>query len=109
MCARLRDASGDNLFTEFLSRNYKLAPLEPRHRAMLDYVVKVLTDAENIDDEERTALRNVGFSDETIWSITSTACFYAGANRIAQAIGLRPLPEYLEMNRSEGKSARTPH
>ena len=97
--ARLREASGENLFTELLSRNYKLASLEPRHRAMLDYVVKVLTDAESIDDEDRRTLRDAGFSDETIWSITSTACFYAGANRIAQAIGLRPLPEYLEMNR----------
>ena len=41
-----------------------------------------------------------GFDDETIWSITSTACFSAGANRMAQSIGLKPAPEYLDMYRT---------
>ena len=97
--AVLRGETGDAMFAETLSRDYRNADLEQRHRIMLDYVVKVLTEAEAIDEDDRHALRQVGFDDETIWTITSTACFYASANRMAQAIGLKPAPEYLTMNR----------
>ena len=93
----------DALFTEYLSRNYKLAELSPRHRAMLDFVVLVLTDAEHIEDPHRQALREVGFDDEAIFSIISTAAFYAGANRVAQASGLKPAAQYLEMYREPAK------
>lgn len=98
--ALMRELTGDALFTEYLSRNYRLANLSPRHRAMLDFTVKVLTDAEAIEDPDRQLLRDAGFDDEAIWSIITTAAFYAGANRIAQAIGLKPAAEYLEMYRS---------
>jgi len=97
--ALLRSETHDALFTEYLSRNYKLAELSTRHRAMLDFAVLVLTDAENIEDQHRQALRDVGFDDEAIFSIISTAAFYAGANRVAQAVGLKPAPQYLEMYR----------
>ena len=98
--ALVREKTGDPMFAEYLSRNYRVADLSPRHRTMLDYVVKVSSDAESIDDDDRDALRAAGFSDETIWNITSTACFYAGANRMAQAIGLKPAPQYLDMYRT---------
>jgi uncharacterized peroxidase-related enzyme len=104
--ALMRAESGDPLFAEYLSRNYKLADLSPRHRAMLDFVVKVLRDAEAIEDADRDALRAVGFDDEQIWMIISTASFYAGANRIAQASGLRPAPQYLDMYREQAPAAR---
>ena len=97
--AQLRGESGDALLTEYLGRNYRLAELSPRHRAMLDFVVKVSTDAEAIDTRDHDALREVGFDDEAIWSIASTTAFYAGANRLAQAAGLRVTPEYLSMHR----------
>ena len=103
--ALMREVSGDALFTEYLSRNYRLAELTPRHRAMLDFVVLVLTDAEHIEDKDRQVLRDAGFDDEAIFSIISTAAFYAGANRIAQAAGLKPAAQYLEMYR-EAKPAR---
>ncbi|MGH8598981.1 MAG: peroxidase-related enzyme, partial [Gammaproteobacteria bacterium] len=97
--ALMRGETGDPLFAEYLSRNYQMAALSARHRAMLDFVVKVLTEAEHITDEDRQRLRDAGFDDEAIWMIISTAGFYAGANRIAQATGLRPAPQYLDMYR----------
>ena len=97
--ALMRGETGDALFAEYLSRNYKLAELAPRHRAMLDFAVLVLTDAENIEEQHRQTLREVGFDDEAIFSIISTAAFYAGANRVAQAAGLKPAAQYLEMYR----------
>ena len=53
--ALMRGESGDPMFAEHLSRNYKLADLSPRHLAMLDFVVKVLKDAEHIDHDDRQA------------------------------------------------------
>ena len=104
--ALMRRETGDALFAEYLSRNYKLAPLAPRQRAMLDYVVKVQREAEHIDDADRQLLRDAGFDDEAIWSVTSTACFYASANRVAQAVGLKPAPQYLEMYRTPTQARR---
>ncbi len=97
--ARLRGESGDPLWTEYLSRNYKLADLSERHRAMLDFAIKVSRDAESIDAADRQTVRDAGFDDEGIWYIASTAAFYASANRLAQAVGLKITPEYLDMNR----------
>ena len=97
--ARLRGESGDPLMTEYLSRNYKLVDLSDRHRAMLDFAIKVSRDAESITASDRQAVRDVGFDDEGIWYIASTAAFYASANRLAQAVGLKITPEYLDMNR----------
>jgi len=104
--ALLRAETGDALFAEYLSRNYRLAELSPRHRAMLDFTVKVNRDAEEITDEDRQRLRDVGFDDEQIFMICSTAGFYAGANRVAQAVGLRPSARYLEMYREPRQAGR---
>ena len=97
--AKLRGESGDPLMTEYMSRNYKLADLSDRHRVMLDCAIMVSRDAENIAAADRQGLRDVGFDDEAIWYIASTAAFYASANRLAQAVGLKITPEYLDMNR----------
>ncbi|MBI2801379.1 MAG: peroxidase-related enzyme [Gammaproteobacteria bacterium] len=104
--ALMRGETGDALFAEYLSRNYKMAALSTRHRAMLDFAVKVLTQAEHITDEDRQVLRQVGFDDEAIWMIISTAAFYASANRIAQATGLQPASQYLEMYRAPTPTVR---
>ena len=104
--ALLREKTGDPVLAEQLSRNYRIADLSSRDRAMLDYVVKVSTDPESISDKDRDLLRAEGFDDEAIWSITSTACFYAGANRMSQAIGLEPAPEYLDLYR-DSKAGKT--
>lgn len=104
--ALMRAETGDPLFAEYLSRNYRMADLSPRHRAMLDFVVKVNRDAEQITDADRQLLRDAGFDDEAIFMICSTAAFYAGANRLAQAVGLRPSPRYLEMYREPREAGR---
>lgn len=97
--AALRGVSGDPVFAEYIGRNYKLADLSGRQRAMLDFAVMVLTEPESIGDADRDALRAEGFDEEAIWYIASTAAFYAGANRLAAAVGLKITPEYLTMHR----------
>jgi uncharacterized peroxidase-related enzyme len=95
--ALLREETGHALFAEYLSRNYKLAPLSARHRAMLDFVVKISCEAKRIEHDDRDALRAVGFDDEQIWMIISARSFSVGANRIARATGLKPAAAYLDM------------
>ena len=97
--AQLRGLTQDPLFAEYIGRNYRLAQLDERQRAMLDFAYLVLTDPEAIGDAERDRLRAVGFDEEGIWYVASTAAFYAGANRLAVAVGLRITPEYLNLNR----------
>jgi uncharacterized peroxidase-related enzyme len=102
----MREETGDTMFAEQLARNYKIADLSDRHRTMLDFVVKVHKDAEHITDEDRQGLRDVGFSDDAIWMVISTACFYASANRMAQAIGLKPPIQYFNDKRDMSKTAQ---
>ena len=97
--ARLRGLCKDPSFVEYIGRNYRLAKLSSRERAMLDFVVLILEDAESIGDVERNRLRDAGFSDLAIWYVAATASFYAGTNRLAVAAGLEITPQYLTMNR----------
>jgi len=96
----LRGVAKDEQFADTLAADFTQAGLSPRHRAMLDFAVKVNRDAEAITEEDRAGLRAVGFDDEAIFMICSTAAFYAGANRLAQAIGLRPSNRYGSMHRA---------
>jgi uncharacterized peroxidase-related enzyme len=100
--AVLRGMVDDPVFAEYIGRNYRMAGLSPRQRAMLDFVILVHRDPEAIGDAERDRLRALGFDDQAIWYIAATAAFYAGANRLAVASGLKVTPEYLAMNRDRG-------
>lgn len=95
----LRGVVDDDDFADTLAEDFRQADLTPRQRAMLEFAVKVNRDAEHITDADRQALREVGFDDEAIFSICATAGFYAGANRLAQAIGLKPSARYATVNR----------
>lgn len=53
----------------------------------------------SIFNAERDVLRAEGFDEEAIWYVASTAAFYACANRIVAAVGLKITPGYLSMHR----------
>ena len=92
--AAVRQLSGDPVLGELMAMNYRAARLEPRHRAMLDFAVK-LTDAPYaIEEADRARLREAGFSDRDIWDIGATASFFNMSNRMASAVDMRPNPEY---------------
>ena len=66
---------------------------------MLDFAVKLTEDAAKIDESDREALRQAGFSDRDIWDIASTAAFFNMSNRVAAAVDMRPNAEYHAMAR----------
>jgi uncharacterized peroxidase-related enzyme len=95
----VRALSGDPILGEMLVMNYRVARLDPRHRAMLDFAVKVTTASATVEEADRQALRDVGFSDRDIWDIANVTGFFNMTNRVASAIDMRPNDEYHAQNR----------
>ena len=92
--AAVRQLSGDPILGEQLVMNYRTANLSPRQRAMLDFAVLMTNHSHEIEEEDRQALRDVGFSDRDIWDIAAVAGFYNMSNRMASAIDMRPNDQY---------------
>ncbi|AXS42312.1 peroxidase-related enzyme [Breoghania sp. L-A4] len=92
--AAVRQYSGDPELGELMVMNYRVADLEPRRRAMLDFAVKLTEAPHAIVEADRQALRDAGFSDRGIWDIASVAAFFNMSNRVASATDMRPNAEY---------------
>ena len=92
--AAVRGLAGDPVLGELMVMNYRAARLEPRHRAMLDFAVLVTEAPWTVDEEDREALRAVGFSDRDIWDVAAVASFFNMSNRMASAVDMRPNPDY---------------
>ena len=92
--AAVRALSGDPMLGELMVMNYRAARLSKRHRAMLDFAVKLTAEPWAVEDEHREALRKAGFSDRDIWDIAAVAGFFNMSNRIASATDMRPNSVY---------------
>lgn len=92
--AAVRQLSGDPTLGEALVMNYRAASLSPRHRAMLDFAWKLTEAPDRIEDADRAALRQAGFTDEEIWDLGAVASFFNMTNRMASAVAMRPNREY---------------
>ncbi len=92
--AAVREISGDPELGEALVMNYRVADTSPRTRSMLDFAHKLTTASASVEEEDRQALREHGFSDRDIWDIASVAAFFNMTNRVASATGMQPNREY---------------
>ncbi|MCF6431897.1 peroxidase-related enzyme [Leisingera sp. MMG026] len=92
--AAVRQLSGDPALGEMLVMNYRVAPLEARQRAMLDFAARMTTASAEIGETDRQGLRDAGFSDRDIWDIANVAGFFNMSNRVASATAMVPNPEY---------------
>jgi len=92
--AAVRQLSGDPALGEAMVMNYRVAPISERQRAMLDFAVRVTTASATIEEADRQALRDHGFSDRDIWDIANVAGFFNMSNRVASATGMEPNPDY---------------
>jgi uncharacterized peroxidase-related enzyme len=97
--AAVRQLSGDPILGELMVQNYRAADLKPRHRAMLDFAVKLADAPWELAESDREALRGAGFSDRDIWDIAAVASFFNMSNRMASAVDMRPNREYHAMAR----------
>ena len=90
----VRQLSGDPVLAEMLVQNYRAAELGPRHRAMLDFAVKLTEAPSTVEEPDRARLREAGFSDRDVWDVAAVASFFSMSNRMASAVDMRPNREY---------------
>ena len=95
----VRQLSGDAQLGEMMVMDYRVADLDQRQRAMLDFAWKLTIFPHDIGDDDRQGLRDAGFTDQDIFDICDTAAFFNYTNRVAHGIGMMPNPEYHAMNR----------
>jgi uncharacterized peroxidase-related enzyme len=92
--AAVRAFSGTPALGEALVMNYKVANIDARQMAMLDFAVKLTCESSAVVEADRQALRDHAFSDRDIFDITSVAAFFNMTNRVASGIDMRPNEEY---------------
>jgi uncharacterized peroxidase-related enzyme len=92
--AAVRQLSGDPELGELFVMNWRAADLSPRHRAMLGFATKMTKASHEIEEADRQALRDAGFSDRDVWDIAAVASFFNMSNRMASAVDMRPNHEY---------------
>ncbi len=95
----VRKLSGDPELGEMLVMNYRVAELSKRQRAMLDFAWKLTETPSRVEEPDRAALREAGFSEEEIWDIGETVAFYNFSNRMAFTTEMMPNKEYHKLDR----------
>jgi uncharacterized peroxidase-related enzyme len=97
--AILRIRAKNPLIADQIAVNYRKADIMPRQRAMLDFAMKVSTQAQTISEADFTEIAGFGFSDDDIWDIAAIAAFFALSNRMANVTAMRPNDEFYMMGR----------
>ncbi|MDJ0637866.1 MAG: peroxidase-related enzyme [Paracoccaceae bacterium] len=95
----VRQLSGDPELGEMLVMNYRVAPLEDRHRAMLDFAWKLTVTPWEVEEPDRQALRDAGLDDDEIFDLADVIGFFNMSNRFATAVDMMPNREYHLMDR----------
>jgi uncharacterized peroxidase-related enzyme len=97
--AAVRGLSGDPVLGELLVQNYRTAKLSLRHRAMLDFAVKLTERPWEVVEQDREALREHRFSERAIFDICQTAALFNFTNRMASGTEMMPNAEYHSWHR----------
>src|SRR5712691_7312670 len=81
--AILRIRAKNPQIADQIAVNHRKADITPRQRAMLDFAMKVSTEAHGISEADFSAVASHGFSDDDIWDIAAISAFFALSNRMA--------------------------
>ncbi len=92
--AAVRQLSGDPELGEMMALNYRVAKLDARQRAMLEFAWKLTTTPWLVDDADRDELRAVGFDEQATFDLAETVAFFNLSNRMASATDMMPNREY---------------
>lgn len=90
----LKDLTGDGVLPEVLAANPRRAEMPPRMRALVSFALKVTHRHQELTEEDLRPLREVGLSDEAILEAAEVAAMFNFTNRLLNALGIRPNPEY---------------
>jgi uncharacterized peroxidase-related enzyme len=97
--AILRIRAKNPLIADQIAVNYRKADITARQRAMLDFAIKVASEAHRVSEADFVELAGHGFSDDDIWDIAAIAAFFALSNRMANVTGMRPNDEFYMLGR----------
>jgi len=97
--AILRIRAKNPLIADQIAANYRKADITPRQKAMLDFAMKVSTEAQKVSDQDFADLGKHGFSDDDIWDIAAVSAFFGLSNRMANVTNMRPNDEFYLMGR----------
>jgi uncharacterized peroxidase-related enzyme len=97
--AAVRALSGDPELGEMMALNYRMARLDPRQTAMLDFAWKLTATPHLVDDADRDGLSQQGLSEEDIFDLAETVAFFNLSNRMASATDMMPNQEYHRQTR----------
>ncbi|WP_427939344.1 peroxidase-related enzyme [Achromobacter marplatensis] len=92
--AAVRELSGNPALGEAMVMNYRAAGLDARQRTLLDFAAKLTESSCEVEESDRQALRDVGFSDRDIFDIASVVGFFNMTNRVASAVDMQPNDAY---------------
>lgn len=92
--AAVRELSGNPQLGEMLVMNWRVADLDARQTAMLEFSEKLTKSSAEVIEADRQALRSVGFSERDIWDIASVVGFFNMTNRVASGTKMAPNEEY---------------
>ena len=95
----VRKLSGDPELGEMMAMNYRVAKLDQRQRAMLDFAWKLTVTPHEIGEADRAALRVAGLGAEDIFDLAETVAFFNLSNRMAYALDMMPNREYHRLDR----------
>jgi len=95
----VRQLSGDPELGEMMVMNYRVAPLDDRTRAMLDFAWKLTTEPWSVTEADRDTLRAAGLDDDQIFDLSDVIGFFNMSNRFATAVDMMPNREYHAMDR----------
>jgi len=96
----VRKLSGDAELGEMLVMNYRVAKLDPRQRAMLDFAWKLTKTPFDVVDADRDALRDAGLSAAEVFDVADVIGFFNMSNRFAIASDMMPNRDYHAMDRA---------
>jgi uncharacterized peroxidase-related enzyme len=74
--------------------DYRRAALEPRLRLLLDFAVRVTDEVHTVDEARVAELRAAGWEDAAILEAVEVIGFFNYYNRLVDALGVEPEPEW---------------
>ncbi|GAB5602212.1 peroxidase-related enzyme [Thermus sp. FJN-A] len=90
----LKDLTGDAVLPEVLAANPRRAEMPERMKALVDFALQVTHRPHEMTEKDLEPLRRVGLSDEAILEAAEVAAMFHFTNRLLNAIGAKPNPEY---------------
>lgn len=95
----LRGLTGDPIWVDKLTYNYRSVNLTSKQRALCDYAYFVTVHPREIDTNQINKLRLAGFNDHEILEAAFVAGFFNYTNRWVSAIGVTPNDGHYSHNR----------